>query len=227
MEKKRLTSLALAISMFFALSSTALAAETERTQREAMITAEIEAMEAEVYAEVYRQLEAQDGLHMLETYMAIFEPKIQAAVETKYGYSTASARATAQYDAPNGGRVTYTMVGLTEVEEYYMDKESTANVLELAGKKVSFWEFCRVAFGEASANVWQKAASYSFTSLMIAMNTLPTEKINAYVGYAYTINTYEPTTPATYSITMAWTTYPTIKIDNSSIVKGPTFSAAS
>lgn len=54
--------------MMLGISAQAAAAELQ----EAKIAVEVQAMEDEIYAEVYRQLEAQNGLHMIDTYMEIF-----------------------------------------------------------------------------------------------------------------------------------------------------------
>ena len=80
MLKRRLLSVLLALSMMLGISAQAAAAELQ----EAKIAVEVQAMEDEIYAEVYRQLEAQNGLYMIDTYMEILAPKIQATVEAKY-----------------------------------------------------------------------------------------------------------------------------------------------
>ena len=77
MLKRRLLSVLLALSMMLGISAQAAAAELQ----EAKIAVEVQAMEDEIYAEVYRQLEAQNGLYMIDTYMEILAPKIQATVE--------------------------------------------------------------------------------------------------------------------------------------------------
>ena len=68
MLKRRLLSVLLALSMMLGISAQAAAAELQ----EAKIAVEVQAMEDEIYAEVYRQLEAQNGLYMIDTYMEIF-----------------------------------------------------------------------------------------------------------------------------------------------------------
>lgn len=68
MLKRRLLSVLLALSMMLGISAQAAAAELQ----EAKIAVDVQAMEDEIYAEVYRQLEAQNGLHMIDTYMEIF-----------------------------------------------------------------------------------------------------------------------------------------------------------
>ena len=177
---------------------------------------------------MYRQLEAQDGLHMVDTYMEIFAPRIRASVEAKYGVSAISpmaANATKTYNAPNGGKVHYVMVGLTEVDEYYLDYEGTRTLLNMKGGQVSFWTVVQDAFGEVLAKTWQKAAAYSFTTMMIAMNSVPETAIKNCGGYASVTVTYDPTIPATYHVVLAWKTYPTIRIDTEGIRTGPTFEA--
>lgn len=73
MLKRRLLSVLLALSMMLGISAQAAAAELQ----EAKIAVEVQAMEDEIYAEVYRQLEAQNGLHMIDTYMEIFVQKFR------------------------------------------------------------------------------------------------------------------------------------------------------
>lgn len=73
MLKRRLLSVLLALSMMLGISAQAAAAELQ----EAKIAVEVQAMEDEIYAEVYRQLEAQNGLHMIDTYMEILDKKFR------------------------------------------------------------------------------------------------------------------------------------------------------
>lgn len=220
MLKKRFFSSLLALSMVLGLSVPTLAAEMEETQ----IEAEIQTMEQEVYAEVYRQLEAQDGLHMMDTYKEILAPKIRAAVEEKYASAYAplsispfAANANWTKYARVGGLVTYMKVGYVEVGELYMNKEDTTAFVAKTGQRVKFYEVVKEVLGLAIEDDAMNYGSQALMTMVIAMNTLPTNQINACGGYAYIITTYEPTVPATYSVVMPWTTYPNIVIARSTI----------
>lgn len=222
--KKRFLTALLSLSMVLGLSAPALAVEVEEAQVEAAIEAEIRAMEEEVYADVYRQLEEQDGLHMMDTYKEILAPKIRAAVEEKYAssYSPLSispfaVNANWTKYARVGGLVTYMKVGYVEVGELYMNKDDTAAFVKKVGQRVKFYEVVKEVLGLAIEDDAMNYASQALMTMVIAMDTLPTKQIEDCGGYAYIITTYEPTIPATYSIVMPWTTYPNIVIDRSTI----------
>ncbi len=215
MLKRRLLSVLLALSMMLGISAQAAAAELQ----EAKIAVEVQAMEDEIYAEVYRQLEAQNGLHMIDTYMEILAPKIQATVEAKYtpAYSPFSINANWIKYAPNGGYVTYTKVGYVEVGELYMDYPTTQKYLIQNDKNILFCEILSDALGQTITEFWSGLIAQGFMQLVIAMHTVPRAKISACGGYAYIITTYEPTIPATYEVVLAWEDYPNIIIDRNQV----------
>lgn len=240
MLKKRFLTALLSLSMVLGLSAPALAVEVEEAQVEAAIEAEVRAMEEEVYADVYRQLEEQDGLHMMDTYKAILGPRIRAAVEEKYvpvGYSTMSANATFwTRTAYNGGTAKYTMLGNVKVTETYMKPAVTRKLLrgELeefgpsAGQTV-MEDVLRAVHEVLDTSDWNQLCAYlsiSATLRMITvMKSFPEDAIADADDYAYVIATEDPTMPAEYAVTVAWFNHPTIKINKASLITDVTFKA--
>lgn len=128
--KKNVISSILAATMALSLSAPAFAAEPIPT--EAQIQAEIEARQEEVFADVYAQLEEQDGLAMYDNYVEILGPRIEAEVLAQYETTaTVSSRSTKTY-APNGGALSYRQTGGVEVQETYMN---SADVVKFVAKK--------------------------------------------------------------------------------------------
>lgn len=239
--KKRFLSLLLALSMTLGLSAPTLAAEMAEAQMEARIEAEIQAMEQEVYADVYRQLEEQNGLHMMDLYMEILEPKIRAAVESQYAptYATMTTSNTWTQYAPNGGVVTYTMMGNVEVTEDYMDHDTTEALLdnELPGydpstRQMLFKWIVKATLIYILPKVgWENSLSYLIGDIcmesVLFLDKLPRDSINACGGYACVISTTDPSLPVAYTVSLAWNTYPTISVNTTSVISGdPDFKAA-
>lgn len=231
MLKKRFTSLFLALAMVLGLSVPTLAAEMEETQ----IEAEIQTMEQEVYAEVYRQLEAQGGLHMMDTYKEILAPKIRAAVEAEHtpvGYSTMATSNPWTQRAPKGGLVTYTMMGNVEVREDYMDKDTTNLLLtnNLPDYDPTLKQLTLKWIIKATIFISLKNAELSealleligegFLDAIIYTDQYPKKSINDCGGYACVIATSDPTLPTKYTVTVAWKSYPNISVNTTSVISG-------
>ena len=130
MTKKKLTALVLALAMTVGLTQGAFAAEPGEITEE-QIQAEIQARTEEVYDLVYEQLEAQDAVDMIDSYMDIFIPSIEFEVMMKYNNGMIP------YDDrmcvfAYGGMVSFTKVSNgDEVVDTYLDAENSyAYILE-------------------------------------------------------------------------------------------------
>lgn len=77
----RIISAILVVSMLCSLNAFAATSASVET----LVQAEIETCVAEAYVSVYEQLEAQDALSLLDTYMNYFSKSIEASVKRKYG----------------------------------------------------------------------------------------------------------------------------------------------
>ena len=239
MMKKRFLSLLLALSMTLGLSAPTLAAEMAEAQMEARIEAEVQAMEQEVYAEVYRQLEEQDGLHMMDLYMEILGPKIRAAVEAKYvpaGCSTMAASNTWTMTSSTGGTASYKMLGNVRVVETYMKPSVTLDLIagELAGYGPSAGQtvmegIIRAVHEILDTNDFDQLCLYLSLSavlqMIVAVNSLPTDAIRASDYYACVISTTDPTLPTEYAVTVAWTNHPVITVNLTSVIGDVAFEA--
>ncbi len=240
--KKRFLPVLLTLSTTAGFSAPTLAAEMVEAQMEARIEAEIQAMEQEVYADVYRQLEAQDGLHMMDVYMEILEPKIRAAVEAEYapaGYSTTAASNTWTQDAPDGGVVTYTMLGNVKVVEDYMDEDTTTKLInkdipeyDPTTRQVFFKCLVKLTLRAVlPAKNWEdrvgRIIGGVFMSAIFYVDKLPEDSIRDCGGYACVISTSDPSLPTAYTVVVPWRTYSTISVNMTSVIGGdPVFTAA-
>jgi len=207
----------LVLAMVVGMSSSAFAAEIQRAQMEG----EIQAAEEEIYAEVYRQLDAQDGLHMMDTYKSILGPKIRASIVEKYGitYETMTLQ-DHTYSAPKGAVITYIQNGsLVEVTETYYDKEGTLQLVDDTTRTVDMlfcislalkipMEIVEDYFGLKHVGISVKA----LMRMIIAVNMIPYDAIKNCGYYAYTIGTYDPVENNEFTVTLPWTNYDTIHI---------------
>lgn len=118
--KKRLWSVVLTLAMCMSLSVPAFATESEIS--ESQIMAEIQKMEEVVWADLYRQLEMQDALGLIDLFKAELRPEIEARVMSKYGKESLSlaTRATdMKYTFTNGGYVAYTSLNAYVLKTFY------------------------------------------------------------------------------------------------------------
>ena len=76
---------------------------------------------------------------------------------------------------------------------------------------------------------WNQLCAYlsiSATLRMITvMKSFPEDAIADADDYAYVIATEDPTMPAEYAVTVAWSNHPTIKINKASLITDVTFKA--
>ena len=243
MLKKRITSMLLALTMVVGLGSQAFAAEIEAARVEAQVMNEIEAEQAEVFAEVYAQLEAQGRLDHYDMYVGILAPKIEASIREERGlavpYSTLGVRAvsTPKY-APNGGILLYTQTGLASVVETYFDKKDTEELfLQPYAKKVELWEkiepwvsqgsddfvdyVAETTNGMTALQIKAMKEAYKFMlTMFIATQYIPVDQITDSAkakGHAYTVQIHEPTENTTSNIVLAWSHYPNVYVPTSNV----------
>ncbi len=239
MLKKRITSMLLALTMVVSLGSQTFAAEIEAARVEAQVMDEIETEQAEVFAEVYAQLEAQGRLDHYEKYVEILTPKIEATIREEHGlavpYSELGLRAISRPEnAPNGGTLFYTQTGLTSVVERYYDVDDTKEyVIDPSDARVSFWRTMQAwvtvpidvyiadRLKDAVLTAGQKSTillSYRvLLEAIIKMESVPKKEIDACGGYAYKIRLHEPTEDTVSNIVLAWKHHPTVYVPTTNV----------
>ena len=224
MLKKRCLSILLSLSLVLGLAAPSFAAEVETMQREAMIASEIEQKKQEIFSEVYRQLEEQDGLGMMEYYADILGARIEAQTYAKYGqqYSPMSTNAHGEIENARGGLLTYVhKSGLVEVSESYMDKTATDEYIKGYNKTSSIINTIMnigvsVGMEEVASYLQAKHTAVVVVALIYMIQSaraIPTERIEKCGGCAYVMNMYNPTENYKTSVVLAWETVPYITIE--------------
>lgn len=122
--KRRFLSFLLALAMCLPLCVPAFAADLNVSDElmEKRIQAEIQSEKERIFASVYEQLEAQDALSLMDIYVEILTPKIEASVLASYGVKTASTRASS-YRFANGGTLGYNSISDSVVLDTYYTKD--------------------------------------------------------------------------------------------------------
>ena len=130
--------LAMCVAMFIPAAASDVGTEASRirelseyvgTEEAQVIVAEIEAMKAYVWADLYRQLELQDALDGIEYFKAALLPEIESTVYSKHGIIMQDAEIPGMdeytYDFPDGGVVVYDGALNTENFVLCMNPEET------------------------------------------------------------------------------------------------------
>lgn len=230
----------LALTMVVGLGSQAFAAEIEAARVEAQVINEIEAEQAEVFAEVYAQLEAQGRLDHYDMYVGILAPKIEASIREERGlavpYSALGVRAVSREEiARNGGVLLYTQTGLTSVVETYFDATDTIEyIVKPHAPKKAFWDFIEEFVAENNIDDFVDNA---MDKILDGAGFTETQKTLVKAGYktllktfiaterapenietcGYTVQMHEPTENTTSKIYLDWKHYPTVYVPTSNV----------
>ena len=204
MTKKKLTALVLALAMTVGLTQGAFAAEPGEITEE-QIQAEIQARTEEVYDLVYEQLEAQDAVDMIDSYMDIFIPSIEFEVMMKYNNGMIP------YDDrmcvfAYGGMVSFTKVSNgDEVVDTYLDAENSyAYILEEDTLKVG--DVLTMIIGYIPVLGTLTSTICNIQTIISKTNKQSIKNAN---GFARITNIYNPSTGKKSSVCIGWSTHPT------------------
>lgn len=121
---KKIISVLLTMVMFttFCIPIYAANINTPAEVTEAKIAAEIQSEKERIFDSVYKQLEAQDAVGLMDIYIEILTPKIEAEVLSCYGVEMTSARSTT-YTLSNGGAIGYDGISDAVVLDVYYTAE--------------------------------------------------------------------------------------------------------
>lgn len=204
---KRFISTLLSFVMMLTLCVPAIATDTMESDIEAEIEAKIQARKAEIFNEVYQQLEAQNALSHMSAYEKILAPEIEMSVLAEYGISTYDAK----YTAPYGGLVAYTIDGvdfgityLDQMNSYYYILDT--NSFHASDIIASILGYIPVIGGVFSA----------IFSLASIVNARALSSIKSCQGYAKIINTHDRYNGTDSSVVTGWTGHPIMIIPTGS-----------
>lgn len=128
---KKVTSLIMALVLCLSLSIPAFAADQEsdavvKEVTENLIQSEIQQQEEKVWCDLYRQLEAQNALGLMDAFKQILSSRIENQVRAKYNTALTVKKSNADnsYYFPNGGYVVYTSFNANVVDTYLIPKDA-------------------------------------------------------------------------------------------------------
>lgn len=215
--KKRLVSMFLILAMCMGLTVPAFAAEPAVEKVLAVkIENEIQSQIDEIYNTVYEQLEAQNALNLIDSFMAVYEPTVRCCVMEKYGMldiaSTYANNESISYYFPHGGTLCFTNTQLgSESVSLYLNRADTDKYI-LNSSSGTIYDLVLEILGHAPVfgflfetvakikSVYDVAAKYN---------------ISKADGYSWTLNVYDPATGDSGSVVLGWQNYPTATINAS------------
>lgn len=222
---KKMLCMILAIVMCLSVCAPAYASGVESIDStenvelvEKRIQQEILAMEEAVWADLHRQLAAQNALDGMPYFQAALQPEIEQVVYAKYNLepptnSTQSLTANYSYNFPNGGMVHYTGSLNTENAVLFMTDDQT---LRYYYNPVTFSDYVSEVLGYIPLlSILTLASSFS-----IVLEQLAKQEIEAadYYSRMLHISWGAGAEQATYAY--GWTTYPTATVYSANSITG-------
>lgn len=140
MKAKKLVSFVLAAVMLMTAIVPAFAVDANASDviRQQKIEAEIESEKDRIFTSVYEQLKEQDALGLMDIYVEILTPRIEATVYASYGLESVATQASDAYFY-NGGTVGYTNFNADVLDTYFTAEQYRSYMNEnsdvLAGAK--------------------------------------------------------------------------------------------
>lgn len=210
---KKLLSMVLSLAMVISVVSPAFAYDASANI--AMdIQNEIQAKTDLIMDDVYRQLEEQDALELLDVYKEILEPQIHCEVLTQHGVMPMSAKT---YNLKNGGVITYLATfdeyQPTEVVVTCLDRDRAYDFI-LQQLSFSAGDIIEVILGHIP---YVSDISDFLFNLDSYCGTAAITSITKSNGYAQVINTYSREFDTSASVVIGWSTHPSYTSPDNSI----------
>ena len=173
-------------------------------------------------------MEEQDALKYEQQLQEIVAKQIEMDVYASHGYSSPYAAQSTNgtltwVDRPNGGILSYTQVGLTQVLQTYLSEEATERLVKEKGKRLkraesidSFTQ-ASVLFSSAAEALFRLSlgatavslAVKTLTNAYIVWNSLPQNVANGN-ACAFIMVMYIPSDNVTVTTVHEWRSYPNI-----------------
>lgn len=221
---KKVLSFILSTVMLVTLIIPASATETNVSDDiEAIIASEIQCEQERIFASVYAQLEQQNATELMDIYMEILTPKIEAAVYSDHGLSTTATRASKTYTLRNGGSIGYNSISDSVVlDVYFTDDQFRVYQNEHAGVlsgAISFSISSVLTFLFNRSKLDQDYAhaisgwGFIYNVLLLGKSTADTyaqTSVNNADGYAEIINVSATGGSSTGSVIIGWSNHPRV-----------------
>ena len=197
-----------------ALPCSANAYDSQNLDAHTFAETEIQETLATVMEDVYRQLEEQDALVLLDTYEQILTAEIESSILAKYGLTSASR---ASLNMPNGGVVTYLSPVAdyepTEVYSVYLERQRTLdyilNMYSFHIEDIIIEILGFIPFVDDITSHILDISSYADRAAITS--------INAAGGYTHIINTYSREFGTSASVVTGWDAHPVVTTPNNAM----------
>lgn len=203
---KKLLSLALALVMSLSLCIPAFALETSSESKDTDPYAEL-------YADIYNQLEAQNALYLYDDFVQMLVP----ANDNYYPATRSTSNTSTSYDAPYGGVIHYFNDytyqgdrGYKECTIVYMDKQDTKDYLADQYGNVGDLVGCVLGFVPGWIPTVIGLASLS----NVVTNIYSKKSIKAAGGYAKVSTIYDSISGSSPTVAVGWDNYSQIVMND-------------
>lgn len=170
---------------------------------------EIQTQIDEIYNIVYKQLEAQDALNLIDSFMAIYEPAVRYSTMEEYGLlDIASIHAEdelVEYYFPHGGifSCTHTQLG-SESTSLFLNRADTDKYI-LNSNSGTIYDIALEILGHVPVFGFLFETTAKVKSIYDAAAKF---NISQADGYSWTLNVYDPATDESGSVILGWKDYP-------------------
>lgn len=206
--KKKLTALFLAVVMCMTMSAPAFAVES--TSVAAMEKA---AYEDAVRADIMRQLEAQDAVHLYDAFAAILLPDDDSSFQP---YATSSW----EVNAPNGGilyyKLPYTYRGEDGIYEYaitHFNPDETDVLIACWDEFMDMVDFLNELFGDSFTGGLDVGITYVLEMASLG-KSFSEDLIDEADGYSRVITVCGSVDNSSATVVAGWDTHPTAVVDD-------------
>ena len=203
--KRKLMSVVLAMAMVVTMVGTAFAKEENV---DIAMQNEIDARMDIIMEDVYRQLEAQDGLVYLDVYEEFFLANVTHEVMMDYGIQTMDTDGKVNYSLRNGGTIYYkSPVPDAEASELVVTCLDRQRTLDYILDKESFSVGTIIESIVGDLGEIGSATGFVLTLRSFA-DAAAKSSIKKAGGYTEIVNTYNPTYKEGASIVTGWSDHP-------------------